>query len=83
MAHFRGEVVGARGYASRLGHKNTGLKLLAQTWGYDIEISVFHDRRRKIDIGVIYLVNHKTHEVGNALAAVNLTTGDLMGKEEE
>ena len=49
MAHFRGEVDGARSTASRLGHKNTGLSTTAQTWSGAIRVRVWWDESARVD----------------------------------
>lgn len=46
MAHFRAVIQGSRGEASRLGHKSTGLMVKAQTWGWDLVVSVRHVEAR-------------------------------------
>jgi hypothetical protein len=41
MAHFYGTVQGARGEASRLGHKNTGLNTVAASWQGAVEVDLY------------------------------------------
>lgn len=43
MAHFYGTLQGARGRASRLGHKNTGLNTVAASWQGAVSVRLFHD----------------------------------------
>ena len=40
MARFRGVVAGARGEASRLGHKNTGLTVRANGWSFGVRVDM-------------------------------------------
>ncbi len=58
MAHFRAVIKGARGEASRLGHKATGISTLLQTWGWDVRVTCEHQSER--DSALVELVNHTT-----------------------
>lgn len=42
MAQFIGYVVGNRGEAHRIGHKNGGLTTRAQSWHHKIETHLYH-----------------------------------------
>jgi len=79
MAHFRAEIRGARGVASRLGHKSTGISTLLQTWGWDVRVSAWACQAGQ-DIGVVELVDHSTGERRH-VANVNLSTGQLCHPE--
>ena len=46
MAHFRAVIQGARGEASRLGHKKTGISTLLQTWGWDVRVTCEHQNEQ-------------------------------------
>jgi hypothetical protein len=41
MAHFYGKVLGGRGEASRLGHKSSGLQVLAASWQGAVFVSLY------------------------------------------
>lgn len=43
MAHFYGTLQGARGQASRLGSKRSGLTVTAQTWHGSLTLTLWHD----------------------------------------
>jgi hypothetical protein len=43
MAHFYGTIQGARGEASRLGGKNSGLTTVAASWKGAVETSLYVD----------------------------------------
>jgi hypothetical protein len=49
MAHFRGTVKGARSEASRLGHKGTGITVVAQSWDGEIAVELWHDAAKGCD----------------------------------
>lgn len=42
MAHFYGTLQGARGEASRLGHKSSGLQTVAASWNGAVRVSLEH-----------------------------------------
>lgn len=58
MAHFRAVIEGARGEASRLGSKKSGLYLRAQTWGNDLAVVVQHDEETGADVARVYVMPH-------------------------
>lgn len=80
MAHFRGELKGARGKVSRLGTKRSGLTLLAQTWGHDLRVELHHDDDHDGATGhdFAFLVV-RDHETGALVKSFvfNLTTGKV------
>lgn len=41
MAHFRGTIQGARGSASRLGHKSSGLQTIAASWQGAVHVELY------------------------------------------
>ena len=43
MAQYRGSIEGARGSATRLGHKTTGLRVVANGWQAGIEVRAYHE----------------------------------------
>lgn len=49
MAHFYGLVHGARGEASRLGDKKSGMTACAAGWGGAIKVRVWHDSEAGVD----------------------------------
>lgn len=86
MAHFRGTIQGTQGEASRLGTKKTGLQVRAQTWGYDLVVSVRHipeGSTERIegreapgsDIAVVELVKHDDNQDRQTVAFFDLTMG--------
>ena len=75
MAHFRTVIKGARGAASRLGHKTTGISTLLQTWGWNVSVEAAHANGE--DTADIALVNATTGE-RRPLLAVNLETGAVI-----
>jgi hypothetical protein len=58
MAHFRAVIQGARGEASRLGTKKTGIYARVQTWGKDLAIQVTHDEQTGEDVATVWLMPH-------------------------
>ena len=50
MAHFYGEVRGARGAVHRLGHKSGGLTVTAASWQGAIEVNLRHDKSTGRDV---------------------------------
>lgn len=46
MAHFRGEIRGQRGEASRLGSKQSGLTVAAQAWDGQVVTRLWHENGR-------------------------------------
>lgn len=87
MAHFRAVIQGARGEASRLGHKATGISARVQTWGYDVVVDVRHcdektaARDKTLEAGdwaTIELVPHGSTSEGKLIARVNLTSGQII-----
>jgi len=73
MAHFRAVIKGARGEASRLGHKATGISTLLQTWGFDVRVTCEHQDGK--DSASIELVNHSTGQ-RIPLLDLNLSAND-------
>lgn len=59
MAHLRGTVDGARGNgASRLGTKESGLVVEAQSWEGKIVVHIWHDRSAEIDMCEVSFDKH-------------------------
>lgn len=58
MAHFRGTIKGARGEASRLGHKRSGLCVEAQSWQGKVSVGLYHDEATGLDMARVWLVPH-------------------------
>ena len=86
MAHFRAVIKGARGEASRLGTKRTGIRARVQSWGHDLLIDVQHctteaaEQDRTLGAGdwaVIELACHG-ESTGRLVARINLTTGEII-----
>ena len=69
MAHFRGEVDGARSTASRLGHKNTGLSTTAQTWSGAIRVRVWWDESARVDRFEVDQIAHHGSGIEQRLAS--------------
>ena len=60
MAHFYGTVQGARGEASRLGHKRDGLRTVAASWSGAIEVAAYQ-REDGVDCARISFRQHHGH----------------------
>lgn len=58
MAHFYGELQGARGEATRLGHKSSGLRTAACSWEGRINVYLDHDTKLGKDT---YRIDMKQH----------------------
>ncbi len=48
MAQFRGTLEGARGSASRLGHKGSGLVTTARGWDVGVRVEATHEDGRDV-----------------------------------
>jgi hypothetical protein len=81
MAHFRAVIKGARGEASRLGTKATGISTLLQTWGYDVVVNAqccgVSGFPVSYDWATITIARHDETS-GKLIASVNLTTGQIV-----
>lgn len=75
MAHFRAVIKGARGEASRLGTKSSGMYAKVQTWGWDVVVKAWEGTKH--DICRIELENHTTGERRD-VGMFNLTTGEQI-----
>ena len=49
MAHFYGTLQGARGEATRLGHKSTGVTTRAASWAGCVRVELWHDEETDTD----------------------------------
>lgn len=56
MAHFRGIITGSRGHASRLGGKDSGLTVEAQSWQGKVVTRLYH--KDGIDRAEVSLARH-------------------------
>ncbi len=56
MAHFYGELNGARGPASRLGTKGSGLKVVAASWQGAVKTTLYHNSRDGKDYAIVALI---------------------------
>lgn len=54
MAHFYGSVQGGRGEATRLGHKNSGIRAMAQGWNQGVSINGYYNEEEDRDEFTIY-----------------------------
>jgi hypothetical protein len=64
MADFYGIVTGDRGSASRLGHKTSGLKVLAKSYVGWVEVSMWHNHYTKEDmVEIVAEVDDSTSRV--------------------
>ena len=79
MAHFRAVIKGARGEASRLGHKRTGMYARVQTWGWDVVVDARHNEASDQDWAEVELVHHTTGQ-RIAVLDLNLTTGKAFAR---
>lgn len=62
MAHFRGTIQGQRGQASRLGSKQSGLTVEAQSWQGKVVVYLTHDDVTGKDMAFVTLEQH--HNAG-------------------
>lgn len=76
MAHFRGTVSGARGEASRLGHKASGMRVEAQSWQGKVVTVLTYDETTGKDMATVYLERHN-----GAGTSVQLYSGPVGGSE--
>lgn len=56
MAHFRGEVAGQRGTASRLGSRVSGLRTTAASWEGAVEVTLTRDESASHDVAEVWLI---------------------------
>lgn len=76
MAHFRGVVQGNRGEGSRLGSKDSGITVAAQSWEGMILVRLHHKDGQ--DVAVVTRFPHE----GSGGPAVVLYDGPVNMKEE-
>lgn len=77
MAHFRGVIRGQRGEASRLGSKASGIRVLLQTWSWNVQVTAQHQDNMGRDLAYLSLVHSKTGEE-LSLGLVNLSNGTII-----
>ena len=58
MAQFWGTIKGARGEASRLGHKASGLDTYAASWQGAVSVRLWHDATTGRDMAQVELTTH-------------------------
>jgi len=58
MAQFWGTIKGARGEASRLGHKASGLDTYAASWQGAVSVRLWHDAKTGRDMAQVELTAH-------------------------
>jgi len=58
MAQYRGLIQGQRGYATRLGNKNTGLTVEAQSWEGKVVVNLHYDEDSGEDRCTVVLEPH-------------------------
>lgn len=75
MAHFRGTLKGARGEASRLATKNSGLRVEAQSWEGKAVIHLTHDAAG-FDVATFYLEPHKGAGITQHILSVRVDGSD-------
>lgn len=80
MAHFRGYVKGNRSLASRLGTKESGLVVRAQSWGWDVEVSLQHSSNGS-DYAEVELVNHHFTLERRSIGVFHLGNGTRQSRE--
>lgn len=56
MAHFYGTIQGARGEASRLGSKTSGLDVKAASWAGAVSVRLYRNERDGMDCARVSLV---------------------------
>ena len=67
MAQYRGMIQGQRGYATRLGNKNTGLTVEAQSWEGKVVVTLHHDENSGEDRCMVSLAPHMDQGVNIVL----------------
>jgi len=58
MGHFRGVIEGARGAASRLGTKKSGIDANIASWSGAVNVRLWYDERTDTDMAMVSLVPH-------------------------
>ena len=72
MAHYRAEIKGNRGSASRLGHKTTGISSHTCGWESGIRVEGHYDE----DLGDIFMVYQTS---GSGFKKSSVLLGKLIG----
>jgi len=67
MAQFWGTIKGARGEASRLGHKASGLDTYAASWQGAVSVRLWHDAKTGRDMAQVELTTHRGAGVHRSL----------------
>ena len=67
MAQFWGTIKGARGEASRLGHKASGLDTYAASWQGAVSVRLWHDAKTGRDMAQVELTTHHSAGVHRSL----------------
>ena len=75
MAHFIAKISGARGPASRLGTKNSGITAIVASWQGAVYVCVHHDAVSGQDIATVALT--KWHGAGENLTLYEGPVGGL------
>ena len=68
MAHFYGVVKGARGTASRVGHKSSDLTTTAASWDGAIETKIYFCNDDKINKYIVYQTPWKGQGLSRTIA---------------
>jgi len=72
MAHYRAEIKGGKGSASRLGHKTTGISSHTCGWESGIRVEGHYDE----DLGDIFMVYQTS---GSGFKKSSVLLGKLIG----
>lgn len=67
MAHFIGYIKGARGEASRLGHKSSGMSTTAASWQGAVDVWLYHDEKTGTDMARVSLKPWHGHGIAREL----------------
>lgn len=78
MAHFLAEIQGARGPASRLGSKQSGISATTASWDGAVTVTIDHDTKTGKDIASVRLRPWHGHGVTR-----NLYHGPVAGPEKK
>lgn len=78
MAHFYGSIQGARGEATRLGHKSSGLTTVAASWAGAVRVTLSHDERTGRDMAHVELAPWQGRG-----ASRELYSGPVAGDERQ
>jgi hypothetical protein len=78
MAHFRAEIQGMRGEASRLGSPDSGISGNIHGWDSGISVEGFYDKEKDKDVFVVTLTEGSGYNRGRHKEIGRFTSDDLV-----